>query len=704
MTSTNPQREALLGEVKAIQQRYAASSNPNERKELEARYAVIDRQLTDLQVGNHAFSNAKAATDSSTGIETDRKCCPYCAELINAAAIKCRYCGENLDTFDNEFSSIKSNPSGTRSNSDDKGTLRKKDLSGALLKNQKMLLLLCTVVVIGLAFFGAIHYLTGEQSSVEGKLLDPLGFPVVGATITAVQQKPIDGYEQVEAKTAGDGSFKLSGLFPSSRYTIEVWSDKWESDLELNIDTAPNGITTTLPGPIKIERAVTKSTGSQVKSLATGETRFKISSDGIIHDSHSGIEWIVGPDRDTSYGQAMQWLSESYVGGGGWSLPTGVAVQLLIDDDLGYKNLDPVFKTDGWKIWVREGSGESILWQYDLHDRKSHIVNPNDSTNCRVFGIRLKETNVNGSNSMTEQHVKLAEEERSTNPDQVISVPNLEGSSKPLVISFIPSGEFVMGCAEDRENGFGEVGPMHKVRISRPFWLGTYEVTVDQFRAFIQATNYQTTLERGISLTGHAIGENPATWQYPGFTQSGSDPVVCISFEDATAFCKWLSLVTNDKWQLPTEAQWEYACRAGSVTNFFWGRGVETGEGMLNGADQSALETADAHRKNLFPFNDGYAYTSPVGSFRPNNWGLFDMSGNAYEWCQDWYLIPYYKSSPVVDPVNTDQKDPSIPVRVVRGGAWNMPAEYTRSGDRGGYKAVLESFDVASGFRVMREI
>ena len=184
---------------------------------------------------------------------------------------------------------------------------------------------------------------SGKQSAVEGKLQDWNGKPVARVKITAAQVQPIPGYEQFEAVTKTDGTFRLSGLFPSSKYVLKPWSDKWTCQTEVSVDSAPDGETNFLPLSIVIEEAFSKGSSSSITDLATGATRFAVSSDGVITDTQSGLEWIVGPNRDMNYAQAEQWVAGSNLGGGGWRLPTHEELVTLQDKGLGDSNIDPVF-------------------------------------------------------------------------------------------------------------------------------------------------------------------------------------------------------------------------------------------------------------------------------------------------------------------------------------------------------------------------
>lgn len=189
----------------------------------------------------------------------------------------------------------------------------------------------------------------GKQSAVEGKLVDWNGAPVAGVKITASQVQPIKGYEQFETVTKADGTFRLSGLFPSSQYVVKPWSDKWTTETAVKLETAPQGETSVLPAPMKIAQAFSKSSGSLVIDLSTGATRFTVSADGVINDLRTGLEWVVGPDRDTNYTQAEQWVAASNVATGGWRMPTRQEVGTLYLKGVGVAICTPRSSTAvGW--------------------------------------------------------------------------------------------------------------------------------------------------------------------------------------------------------------------------------------------------------------------------------------------------------------------------------------------------------------------
>ncbi|HUT11297.1 MAG TPA: formylglycine-generating enzyme family protein [Thermoguttaceae bacterium] len=263
----------------------------------------------------------------------------------------------------------------------------------------------------------------------------------------------------------------------------------------------------------------------------------------------------------------------------------------------------------------------------------------------------------------------------------------------------IPPGEFMMGSPEnekDREDGEKQ----HRVRITKAFYLGVYEVTVEDFRRFVDATGYKTDAER-IGFGRYALPleqrdiDTLGTWRnHPAFNQEDNHPVVNVSWNDAVAYCEWISDKEGQTYRLPTEAEWEYACRAGTTTRYYHGDDEEGLTEFENVADAAAKE------KKGFEWaltsSDGYVFTSPVGSFRPNGFGLYDMHGNVREWCQDGADDnDYYESSPTHDPMGPASGE----YRVCRGGNWSCAPMYCRSAARNCCFLPNDRFD-HTGFRL----
>ncbi|MBZ0095330.1 MAG: formylglycine-generating enzyme family protein [Sulfuricella sp.] len=291
----------------------------------------------------------------------------------------------------------------------------------------------------------------------------------------------------------------------------------------------------------------------------------------------------------------------------------------------------------------------------------------------------------------------------------------------------VPSGEFMMGSdasAEALAKAYPQYGrerfvelvdeaPVHKVRITRPFYMGQHEVTVGQFRRFVEASGYQPESEADgtggygynpdydpeKSERGDAFeGRNPKySWRNPGFKQGDDHPVVNVTWNDAVAMSKWLSEKEGKKYRLPTEAEWEYAARAGTRTRYHSGNDPQS---LLKVANTFAADTMmrwPQWKDYALAGNDGFEFTAPVGSFAPNALGLYDMHGNAWEWVADWYDENYYARSPGDDPPGPA----SGKVRVRRGGSWHTWSFYARSSYRNWNSP--ETRYTLVGMRLLRE-
>jgi formylglycine-generating enzyme required for sulfatase activity len=280
------------------------------------------------------------------------------------------------------------------------------------------------------------------------------------------------------------------------------------------------------------------------------------------------------------------------------------------------------------------------------------------------------------------------------------------GASAVLVNSlsqtlvFVVPGAFRMGC-DPGEDGADICGPQHSVQLSHGFYMGRVEVTRGQFAAFVGAAGYLTTAERagwalGLDESGRWQRVAGLSWRNPGFTQTDSHPVVCVSADDAEAFCLWIGGREGRRYRLPTEAEWEYACRAGGLTAWSWGDSPTAGEPRCNGADDSWAQRFPGY--DAFDWNDGHGFTSPVAAFTANDWGLFDMHGNAQEWCQDIYAP--YSGEDAVDPVGAALES-SGASRVLRGGSFASLPNGCRAAQRDA--APADASLVTTGFRVVMD-
>jgi formylglycine-generating enzyme required for sulfatase activity len=269
----------------------------------------------------------------------------------------------------------------------------------------------------------------------------------------------------------------------------------------------------------------------------------------------------------------------------------------------------------------------------------------------------------------------------------------------------IDGGTFTMGSPASEPGRNDGEGPLHQVTVSS-FYLVKYEVTVEEFGRFAASTGYRTEAETdggGWVWENSGLGQKAdANWRNPYFSQNNGHPVVLVSWNDAIRYCNWRSenegltpaytKQGNDvMWEknasgyrLPTEAEWEYACRAGTATPFNTGSNITTSQANYNGK---------------YPYNgnpDGIYQerTSEVGSFAPNSRGLYDMHGNVYEWCWDWYGD--YSGIAQTDPAGAD----SGSGRVMRGGSWLEYGQNLRSAGRFQFDPSYRRCDV--GFRLVR--
>ncbi len=291
---------------------------------------------------------------------------------------------------------------------------------------------------------------------------------------------------------------------------------------------------------------------------------------------------------------------------------------------------------------------------------------------------------------------------------------SLDGGTPPPGMVSIPGGEFVMGSPEP--GSMANEQPSHRVRIA-PFWLDEHEVTNSEFRAFVEATNYVTIAERKpdweelkatlppgtprpaeeLLVPGSLVFtppegpvplENAALWwrwvpgacwkhpEGPGSSLHGRDdhPVVHVSWDDAAAYARWAGK------RLPTEAEWEYAARGGQAgKRFTWGDAPPQDESRL-----ANIWHGEFPHKNTRA--DGFDRTSPVKTFPPNDMGLYDMAGNVWEWCSDWYRADAYTlgrgatlDNPPGPSESFDPNEPNAPKRVTRGGSYLCHVTYCES-------------------------
>ena len=265
-----------------------------------------------------------------------------------------------------------------------------------------------------------------------------------------------------------------------------------------------------------------------------------------------------------------------------------------------------------------------------------------------------------------------------------------QNSSKSMVL--IKGGCFEMGD----QFGAGEIDekPVHGVCLD-DFYLGEHEVTVGEFREFVNETAYKTEAEKGdgcLFWTGSQMKMfSSIYWDNPDFSQTEKHPVTCISWNDATAYIKWFNKKTRLSYRLPTEAEWEYAAREGGKKIMY--AGFSNKEDMFLHANFCDANCSFAW--NTINQNDGSSYTAPVKSYRANSLGLYDISGNVWEWVEDWYDKDYYNKSP-----RTNIPGPkSGKYRVLRGGSWSSRTLFMRAT----FRPKWGEIGLDTGFRLARD-
>ena len=326
---------------------------------------------------------------------------------------------------------------------------------------------------------------------------------------------------------------------------------------------------------------------------------------------------------------------------GVWNVDTGQKTHTLGG------HLEPVravsFSPDG--KWIASGSGDQTVKVWNAKTGHEFL-----SLHAHALGVNSVSFSPNGTQLVS------GSDDNTVKIWNISSLDSIITNSVGMRLTLIPSGEFTMGSPDpELERGADEV--RHRVTISRSFYLGVYEVTQSEYKS--------------------VIGTNPSAHKRP------TNPVEQVNWKDAVEFCRTLSELPAEKaagnrYRLPTEAEWEYACRAGTTTAFSFGD------------DKTLL-----HQFGWFGGNSGLTRLHPVGMKKPNPWGLYDMHGNVWEWCHDWYAA--YPTADVIDPAGPTSGD----VRIDRGGSWHYLGRFCRSASR--FRFAPAQRTSVLGFRVLCE-
>jgi len=343
----------------------------------------------------------------------------------------------------------------------------------------------------------------------------------------------------------------------------------------------------------------------------------------------------------------------------------------------------------GWtQVYLRDWSKSPVASQYGVEAVPYLLLlDPEGKEVARALtGQSVRETVVKALTNAAQT------EEQELRRAEAVPVRTFRGGE----FVWIPAGEFRMGSPlppsiikknyGGAENFFKDATPVHGVKLAKGFWIGRYEVTNQEFEAFATATGYKTDAEKRGSGFGRILTKDnrakfgtvtDLAWRNPGWRTDPKGPVVVVSWDDAQAYIAWLSLNAGEQYRLPSEAEWEYACRGRTRTEFFWGDIADSGREYLNAGDLGPSPEGKDWPEP-FNFTDGFYFPAPVGQFKPNPFGLYDMLGNVNEWCQDCYH-KNYQGAPAD---GTAWEIPAGKNRVIRGGAWLNAPGHCRSAGR----------------------
>jgi formylglycine-generating enzyme required for sulfatase activity len=289
----------------------------------------------------------------------------------------------------------------------------------------------------------------------------------------------------------------------------------------------------------------------------------------------------------------------------------------------------------------------------------------------------------------------LAPKPAPLNSTATVPAPGTVIRDCPTCPSFVvlPAGRFKQGAAAASGATSFEM-PLHWVVVGGPLGMSTSAVTVDEFQQFVSATDRD--MQGCDTYDGQWTHRPENSWMSPGFSQSGTHPVTCVSWSDAQGYARWLSAKTGHQYRLPSASEWEYAALAGSEAAQPWNATGAAACANANVADASAAQRYPGW--TVFDCDDGYVFTAPVGSFKANAFGLNDMLGNVFQWTEDCWHADY-----VGAPIDgSARSDGDCSEHELRGGSWFSNPDYVRANYRNHFAADYRTSSV--GIRLVREI
>ena len=366
--------------------------------------------------------------------------------------------------------------------------------------------------------------------------------------------------------------------------------------------------------------------------------------------SPDSLTLIFSSDRPGTLGKDDLWMSTRT----STSEPFGEPVHLGPPINTSSDDNGPVFSPDGNTLLFMsdrpEGYGWTDLWMTHINRPGKTTTTPPESSPPLAIAPFTPE--------QAKQHQKAWADH--------LGIPVEFENSIGMKMVLIPPGEFMMGAPDSDPDAENDEKPQHPAKIAKPYYAAAHEVTVGQFRAFVAETEYKAD-------AGRAAEDN--NWENPGFQQSDEHPVTFVSWNDAAAFCEWLGNKEDQEYGLPSEAQWEYACRSGSATRWCFGDDVKELE------QYAWYDEIEGHEPKS------------VGRNLPNGFQMFDMCGNVWEWCSDSYAIDYSNVSPTDSPSGSS----GTLKRVLRGGGFCTQFQSVRSASRSGFEPSFR--DITVGFR-----